>query len=314
MVPLELVREFERQMKALKIGGTPLVRAPKLEKKLSIKRLYLKLEGKNPSGTHKDRAALLHALDARAKGMRVLTAVSCGNYGAALAYVCYKLDLNAYVYIPAGFAAPRRGEIESLGGKVVSVEGDYEAALRKADLDARTNGWYNANPGGANTELGLFAYRYIANEIAQALGRQPEWVSVPVGNGSLIGGLWHGFKSMGMRPKMLGVSNNNSAVHGVARGLKEKLDVPNLQITEINEPLAGNFLADAEEAVTAMVESNGTAVEVPDEELVKAAELIRREEGLDVLPASAGAVWGISKLDARNHLFVAVITGRGHFG
>lgn len=313
MIPLELIREFEMQMKALKIGGTSLVRAQKLEKRLKIRRLHIKLEGENPSGTHKDRVALLHALDARMKGMKALTAVSCGNYGAALAYVAYKLDMKAYVYIPAGFAAPRRAEIESMGSKIVSVEGDYEAALRKAAENAYANGWYNANPGGVNKELGLFAYTYIAKEIAQVFGRQPDWVSVPVGNGSLIGGMWHGFRSMGMKPRMLGTSNNNSAVHGVASGLKEKLDVPDLEITEINEPLAGNFLADTEEAVGAMVESNGTGVEIPDSELVKAAEVIKQEEGLDVLPASAGAVWGITKLDSRNHVFVAVLTGRGHF-
>ena len=35
MIPLELIREFERQMKSLRIGGTPLVRAQKLEKVLT---------------------------------------------------------------------------------------------------------------------------------------------------------------------------------------------------------------------------------------------------------------------------------------
>ncbi len=314
MIPLELIREFEMQMKALRIGSTTLTRAQKLEKRLKIRRLLLKLEGENPSGTHKDRVALLHALDARAKGMTALTAVSCGNYGASLAHVAYKLDMKAYIYIPCDFAAPRRPEIESMGGRVVSVEGDYEVALRRSADDARANRWYDANPGSSNKELGLLAYTYIAKEIAQAFGRQPDWVSVPVGNGSLIGGIWHGFRSMGMKPRMLGCSNNNSAVHGVASGLKEKLDVPNLQITEINEPLAGNFLADTDEAIGAMVESNGTGIEVQDDELVRAAEVIEEAEGLDVLPASAGAVWGITKLESRNHVFVAVLTGRGHLG
>jgi threonine synthase len=313
LIPLELIREFESQMKALRIGGTSLVRAQKLEKRLGIRRLHVKLEGENPSGTHKDRVALLQVLDARAKGMEAVTAVSCGNYGAALAYVADKLNMRAYIYIPADFAAPRRAEIESWGSKVVSVSGDYEAALHKSATDAVANRWYDANPGGGNRDIGLYAYTFIAKEIAQSLGRQPDWVSVPVGNGSLIGGIWHGFRSMGMKPRMLGVSNNNSAVHGIACGLKEKLDVPNLTVTEVNEPLCGNFLADADEALSAMLESNGTGVEVPDEDLIKAAEIIRKEEGIDVLPASAGAAWGITKLDSRNHVFVAVLTGRGHF-
>jgi len=314
LVPLELIREFEMQMKALRIGDTTLVRAQKLERRLGIRRLHLKLEGENPTGTHKDRVALLHMLDARAKGFNAVTAVSCGNYGAALAYVADKLNMRSYIYIPAGFAAPRRAEIEGMGGTVVSVNGDYEAALRKATQDADANHWYDANPGGQNRDLGLYAYTFIAKEIAQSLGRQPDWVSVPVGNGSLIGGMWQGFRGMSMKPRMLGVSNNNSAVHGIASGLKDKLDVPNLTITEVNEPLAGNFLADADEAVAAMVDSNGTGVEIPDEDLVEMAGVIMEEEGLDVLPASAGAVLGITKLDSKNHVFVAVLTGRGHLG
>ncbi|MCU0852133.1 MAG: pyridoxal-phosphate dependent enzyme [Thermoplasmata archaeon] len=314
MIPLELIREFEMQMRSLRIGGTSTVRAQKLEKKLGIRRLNLKLEGENPSGTHKDRAALLHALDARAKGFRSLTAASCGNYGAALAYVAEKLNMDCLIYVPSDFAAPRKAEIESRGSKVVLVPGDYEAAVRKSLEDARKNSWYNANPGGANRELGLLSYTYIAKEIAQALGRQPDWVSVPVGNGTVIGGIWHGFRGMGMKPRMLGCSNNNSAVHGIAKGTKGMLDVPDLKVTEINEPLSGNFLTDGEDAIAAMVESNGGAAEVPDEDLVKAATVIKQEEGLDILPASAGAVWGISKLDSKNHVFVAVLTGRAKFG
>lgn len=312
MIPLELIREFEMQMKSLKIGDTPLVRAQKLEKALGIRRLHLKLEGENPSGTHKDRAALLHCLDARSKGLKAVTAVSCGNYGAALTYVAEKLDMRSNIYIPADFAAPRRAEIESMGGKVVSVKGDYEAALRKSAEDAYANKWYNANPGGSNKDLGPYAYRFISKEIAQEMGRPPDWVSVPVGNGTLIGGVWQGFQTIGMKPRMLGVSNNNSAVHGIAIGAKEAVDVPDLQITETNEPLSGNFLADSEEAVSAMLDSNGAAVEIQDPELVNASEMIRREEGLDILPASAGAVLGISRLESRNHVFVAVLSGRGH--
>ncbi len=312
MIPLELIREYEKQMKPLKIGETQLLRAPKLEKRLGVRRLHLKLEGENPSGTHKDRAALVECLDARAKGFDTVTAVSCGNYGAALALVAEKLNMKAKVYIPKGFAAPRRSDIVNLGGELVSVDGDYEASLRKSAKDATEKHWYDANPGGGNKELTSFAYSFIAREIARTLGRSPDWVSVPVGNGSVISGIWQGFRSMSMKPKMLGCSNNNSAVHGIVCGARAKVNVPDYRETEWNEPLCGNFLAEGEEAIDAMLESGGTAVEVPDEDLLEASAMIAHEEGLDILPASAGAVWGISKLDSKNHVFVAVLTGRGH--
>ena len=313
MIPLELIREFEMQMKALRIGHTTLMRTQKLEKRLGIRRLHLKLEGENPSGTHKDRMALFLALDARKKGFDTIAATTCGNYGAALAYVCGKLDLECRIYVPADFAAPRKAEIESLGATISLTPADYEGTMRACSEHCMAKHWYNANPGGANRDLGIYSYSFIAREIAQALGRQPDWVSVPVGNGTVIAGIWHGFRSMGMKPRMLGCSNNNSAVHGVVNRLKQPLDVPDLQITEINEPLSGNFLADAQDGVDAMVESNGGGAEVPDIDLIKTSAIIMTEEGLDILPASAGAVWGILQMDSRNHTFVAVATGRGHF-
>jgi threonine synthase len=85
-----------------------------------------------------------------------------------------------------------------------------------------------------------------------------------------------------------------------------------LRTTETNEPLSGNFLTDPEEIIGAVLESNGAAVEVPDEELESASEIMMQEEGIDALPAAAGSVFGITKLDSRNHVFVAVVTGKGH--
>ncbi|OGS41838.1 MAG: hypothetical protein A3K67_03080 [Euryarchaeota archaeon RBG_16_62_10] len=302
------------QMRSLRIGNTPMRRAQKLEKRLEVRRLHLKLEGENPSGTHKDRAALMHALNARKRGKKALAAASCGNYGAALAYVCDKLNLGCHIHVPAEFVAPRRTEIVRRGAEITDVDGDYEDAFRRSAEDAAANGWYDANPGGPDKELDLYAYSFIAREIAQALGRQPDWVSVPVGNGTCISGIWQGFRSMSMKPRMLGVSNNNSAVRGMVLKAKAPVDLPRVDVTEVNEALCGNFLTDGAEAVSAMLESNGTGVEVPDSELVKAAEVIRKDEGIDVFPASAGAVWGIRSLESRNHVFVAVITGRGNLG
>ncbi|MBE0518742.1 MAG: pyridoxal-phosphate dependent enzyme [Thermoplasmata archaeon] len=309
---MELVREFERQMHNLRIGHTSFKRASRLEKKLGIRRLHLKLESENSSGTHKDRAALLYALDARKKGKDTLAAVTCGNYGAALAYVCSKLDMHCRVYVPSDFAATRNKDIEAFGGNIVITQGDYEAALNACVKDTLANGWYNANPGGPDKELAIYSYSFIAREIAQELGRQPDWISVPFGNGTILAGIWQGFRAMSMKPRIVGYSNNNSAIHGLVNKSRVPIPVEGLTITEVNEPLSGNFLLDDKEGMSAILESNGTAFEISDEELLKASKLIMDQEGLDILPASAGAITAITRLESRNHTFAAVITGRGH--
>ncbi|MGD9963272.1 MAG: pyridoxal-phosphate dependent enzyme [Thermoplasmata archaeon] len=308
----DLIRDFEMQMRELRIGHTPLKRAQKLERRLGVRRLHLKLEGENPSGTHKDRMALLLALDARSKGKNIMAAVTCGNYGAALAYVCGKLDMQCRVYVPSTFAATRNMDIEAYGGQIVIAEGDYEAALNASLRDIDRNGWYNANPGGTSKELGVHSYSFISKEIAEELGRQPDWASIPFGNGTLVAGVWQGFRSMSMKPRILAYSNNNSAVRGLTEKSKEPVTVPDLRITEVNEPLAGNFILDYRDGMDAVLDSNGTAFEVPDEELVEASRLLVAEEGVDAMPASAGAIRAIKMLDSRNHTFVAIVTGRQH--
>ena len=302
------------QMKALRIGSTPLRRLQKVERRLGVRRLYAKLEGANPTGTHKDRMALLLALNARRNGFDTLTAATCGNYGAALLNIVDKLGMRCRIYIPSEFEGVRSAEITEAGGEIVTIDGNYEMAIRACADDSRRNGWYDANPGGGNHDLGIFSYTYIARELGQELGRQPDWVAVPVGNGTVLAGVWQGFVSMGMKPRMLGTSNNNAAVRGMVMKSERPVPVPDMRLTHVNDPLAGNFLPDAEDAIRAVEESNGRGMEISDEDMLEAARIIRDDEGVDILPASAGTLSGIMGLESRSQTYVMVATARGNLG
>ncbi|UCE91432.1 MAG: pyridoxal-phosphate dependent enzyme [Methanobacteriota archaeon] len=311
MISNELSREFEAQMRALNIGKTPLRRLQKMERRLGVRRLHAKLEGENPTGTHKDRMALLMALDALRNDRDTLAAATSGNYGAALMYVSDKLGLRCKIYMASEYEGIRNAEILSSGADIVPVGGTYEEAVRTCARDCRTRGWHDCNPGAENRELGIFSYTFIAKEIADALGRKPDWVGVPVGNGTVLAGVWKGFRSIGMKPHMLGTSNNNAAIRGMVTRKFAPVPVPNIEVTRVNCPLAGNYLPDAEEAIRAMVESNGVGMEITDEEMVDTAKAVLEEERLSILPASAGALAGMSRLETKTHTFVTVATARG---
>ena len=314
LISNEMAREFEQKMKALRIGNTPLRRLQKVEKLLGVRRLHIKLEGENPTGTHKDRMALLMAIDAVGKGRDTLAAATCGNYGAALLHVSDKLGLKCKIYIPSEYEGLRNAEILNSGGELVGVTGTYEEAIRACSRDCRANGWHDCNPGGANREMGIFAYTFIARETADLLGRKPDWVSVPVGNGTVLAGVWQGFRSIGMKPHMLGTSNNNAAIRGMVTKAFVPVPVEGMTLTNVNDPLAGNYLPDAEEAISAMTESNGEGMEITDEEMLQAAEILRNEEKLSILPASASTLAGVMRLDTKTHTFVLVATARGDLG
>ena len=67
-------------------GNTPLVRAFKLEKKISRDiELYLKYEGMNPTGSFKDRGMTMAISKAKEAGAKAVICASTGNTSASAA-------------------------------------------------------------------------------------------------------------------------------------------------------------------------------------------------------------------------------------
>jgi len=61
------------------VGDTTLSRARNIEREVSLRQIYLKFEGGNPSGTQKDRIAFAQARDALRRGFEAVTLATCGN-------------------------------------------------------------------------------------------------------------------------------------------------------------------------------------------------------------------------------------------
>ena len=75
-----------------------------------------------------------------AKGA-VLVCATEGNHGRAVARAAKENGLHAKVYMSADAAAPRIEAIAQEGAQVVTVDGNYDDAVRLAASDARSNGW-----------------------------------------------------------------------------------------------------------------------------------------------------------------------------
>jgi diaminopropionate ammonia-lyase len=67
--------------------------------------------------------------------VRTLVAASAGNHGRAVARVAALRGLRAEVFLPERAGAARREAIEAEGAEVVVVDGDYEAAVRRASAE-----------------------------------------------------------------------------------------------------------------------------------------------------------------------------------
>ncbi|MCJ7466373.1 MAG: pyridoxal-phosphate dependent enzyme, partial [Maribacter sp.] len=69
----------------LEVGDTGLNRAKTLEREYGIRKLFIKYEGDNPTGTQKDRIAFAQIYDALRREYEVVSLATCGNYGVAVA-------------------------------------------------------------------------------------------------------------------------------------------------------------------------------------------------------------------------------------
>tara|TARA_R100000935_G_C2805922_1_gene152660 strand:+ start:145 stop:1029 length:885 start_codon:yes stop_codon:yes gene_type:complete len=109
------------------IGNTPLVKAQTLIKNPKVK-LYFKLEGQNPGGSVKDRAAynmIKSALDRGdiTKETKLIEATS-GNTGIALAMIAGLFKLDIELVMPENSTIERVQTMRAYGAKVTLTDAD----------------------------------------------------------------------------------------------------------------------------------------------------------------------------------------------
>ncbi len=289
----------------------PLIRVSLLEEALGIERIYVDYEGRNPTGTHKDRIARAHVEKALNEGYSAITVGTCGNYGVSIAYYARLYGLKAFVFVPAGYTLERAGEMKALGAEVIPWSGTYEETVTESRRFALASGIYDANPG-SHPEVDYAGYSSIAREIL--LEVRPDAVFVPIGNGTTLAGIWHGFRGRAS-PRMVGVTTSFGN-----QILRTFYGDPSGEVAEsqFNEPLVSEVSFDLNEAIKAVMESNGYVFGFADDTAARCAELLRITTGLLVLPASAltlaGLVKFVRKFGFRKGNFVLVLTGGVHGG
>ncbi len=134
---------FENILEA--IGNTPIVELPRFAPKPGV-RIYAKLEGRNPTGSVKDRVAMAmidraEADGSIAPGQRVLEPTS-GNTGIALAMICSRKGYPFTAVMPDNVTPERAQLLRMFGAEIVYSEGakgsngSVELALEIAERDA----------------------------------------------------------------------------------------------------------------------------------------------------------------------------------
>ena len=313
-----------RTLSEQEIGQTWLRRARGLARDFDCPGVYLKFEGDNPTGTQKDRIAFAQVADALDQGNDTIALATCGNYGVAVALAAKLAGLTCRVYIPADYHTKRLVEMEQLGAVILRPGGSYEEVVRYSSAEAEAHGWYDANPGEANASLQLSAYSTIADELVGELPRVPDTVAVPVSNGTLMAGIYHGFRRLrnagriDRLPRMVAASSmhQNPIVASFLSGQRQCMDLDPARIHEtlINEPLINWHSFDGQEALDALYATNGAARNVTDQKLRRTAAYLKEKEALQVLPASTAGLIALIEGEALpgipDALHIAVLTAK----
>ena len=174
---------------------TPLVTVP------GDPATVLKLESRNPTGSHKDRFHMIAAAVARAAGAPGVFTTSTGNHGVSCAAHAAREGLRCVVMTTGAVPQPLAVQLSAQG----AVIGRLDAAGRQVAagrLAAR--GWFAATSSdpllsGASTPFGTDGYRLVVDEIVDQLGRLPDVVSVPCGSGDTLVGLRRGLDDAAVR-------------------------------------------------------------------------------------------------------------------
>ena len=309
-------------------GNTPLTRAGRLAESLGIDRLYLKDETRNPTGSFKDRMLAVGVARARELGKQTIAVQSSGNVAAAAAAYAAKAGLQAKIFVPRTAPEEKLVQVLMYGADLFRI--DHGSPTDIFDLlrwACDEFGWYLASTAAIFNPFTLEGAKTIAYEIAEQMGFDlPEWIIVPVGGGGNIGSLWRGFKDLrhlgllAQLPRMVGVQAAGCApiVEAIRLGrtAQEALTWRWPTIDTVAGAIADDVVFDAHIALPAVRESDGTAVDVTDDETLAMESLLACTEGIFVEPASATTLAALKQLldqgrIARGDRVCCVLTGLG---
>ncbi len=173
------------------IGNTPLVELPKLSPKPEV-RIYAKLEGRNPTGSVKDRVAksMIEAAEAAGAiepGQTILEPTS-GNTGISLAMICSLKGYPLKVVMPDNVTDERTQLLRMYGAEIVYSEGakGSNGAVEVALEMAQEPGYYMPYQYG-NEANPLAHYNGTAVEILEELDSVAAFVGGLGTGGTLMG-------------------------------------------------------------------------------------------------------------------------------
>jgi threonine synthase len=303
-------------------GGTPLLRIDRLAAQLGLRDVWLKDEGRNPTGSFKARGMATAVTRAKALGVKEFVVPTAGNAGGAAAAYVTRAGLTIHVYMPKDAPPANSNECRAVGADVHLVDGLINDAGRIAADDAKEHGWFDL--ATLKEPYRIEGKKTMGYEIAQDLQwKLPDVIVYPAGGGTGLIGIWKAFEELealgwigSQRPRMVAVQaigcqpivkafeqdqvacELHQNAHTIAAGLR------------VPKPLGDRMMLRAIRA------SAGTAIAVSDEAITQMTDALLRGEGISVAYEGAATLVAARELRDRGWLkphekIVCLNTGAG---
>jgi threonine synthase len=300
------------------VGGTPLVRAPRLDGAVGGATVRVKFEGAHPTGTFKDRGTAVGVAGALERGASAVATVSHGNMARSVAAHAASEGLDCVVCVPADVPVERLATIARHDPTVLRVDGDYGRLYGAALAAGREAGVAVIN---SDTPLRVAGQKTTGLEVLEHAA--PDAVVMPVSSGGHASGVWKAVReatasglvdrpprlylvqAAGCAPVAAAYARGDEAVTRVDPGETVAYSIANA------DPPSGT------RALAAARETGGAVLAVDDESILDARSSVAERAGLFVETSCATPLAAARDLAERGEIgpdeeVVLVATGTGY--
>ncbi|MBX3594577.1 threonine synthase [Sphingomonas sp.] len=297
--------------------ATPIVPLPRVGRGAGAADLWVKDEGRLPTGSFKARGLVMALSMAKELGVTTIAMPTNGNAGAAAAAYAARAGIEAVIFCPDDTPEINVREIAALGARVYRVNGLIDDCGKLVAAGKEANGWFDLST--LKEPYRIEGKKTMGLELAEQLGWQlPDIIFYPTGGGTGLIGMWKAFSEMealgwigAKRPRMVAVQAEGCApiVRAWEEGARHatRWEDAHTVAAGIRVPQAvGDFLI-----LDAVRESGGFAMAVGDAAILEAVEDAARLDGMLLCPEGGAtlAAWrraiaeGLVSPDERALLF-----------
>ncbi len=286
-------------------GGTALV---------TLDGALAKVEYASPTLSFKDRGACLLVARAVLGGADHVVVDSSGNAGTAVAAYAARAGIRCTVLVPAATSPSKLAQIRAHGAELRLVAGSREAVAAAARVAVVTEGaWYASHVADPTFTEGT---KTLAFEVLEQLGRLPDVVVLPAGNGTLVLGWARGVAELQAAGLVTGGTRIIAVQAASCAPLAAAGAAGNDEVTPFEAaPTAAEGIAIAAPArgaeVLAAVRASGGTVTTVDEDAIAAARVRLAHLGFWVEPTAAATWAGLAQVAGTAEVVLAPLCGAG---